>query len=222
VRTLICSNAEVWKQYVRHDFVRQLGEGTLSRERFIHFIKQDYHYLKYYARANGLLVAKSSTYADFSSAAEVVLSVVQEREMHVSFSEQWGVDLAELESTPESPACTAYGAYIMDIGMQGDAASLQMALGACLLGYGEVGLWIMREAKQPQSWVRLEGNPYRKWIEDYAGESYQAAVKVWMERIEVLAIHDPPTPRTLEHWKRIWGRCAQLEKGFWDMAMDLS
>lgn len=39
--------------------------------------------------------------------------------MHVSFSAQWGVDLAELESTPESPACAAYGAYIMDVGLQG-------------------------------------------------------------------------------------------------------
>jgi hypothetical protein len=36
---LISSNADVWRQYVRHDFVRQLGEGTLSRERFLHFIK---------------------------------------------------------------------------------------------------------------------------------------------------------------------------------------
>lgn len=39
--------------------------------------------------------------------------------MHVAFSTQWGIDLAELESTPESPACTAYGAYIMDVGMKG-------------------------------------------------------------------------------------------------------
>lgn len=29
----------VWKQYVQHDFVKQLGQGTLSRERFIHFLK---------------------------------------------------------------------------------------------------------------------------------------------------------------------------------------
>jgi len=69
---LIRSNADVWKQYVQHDFVKQLGQGTLSRERFIHFLKfvrfyrfadplltqsrahrQDYLYLKYYARANG-------------------------------------------------------------------------------------------------------------------------------------------------------------------------
>ena len=61
---------------------------------------------------------------------------------------------------------------------QGDAPGLLMALAACLLGYGEVGLWLMQEAKQPQSWVRIEGNPYMKWIEDYSGEDYQAAVKV--------------------------------------------
>jgi hydroxymethylpyrimidine/phosphomethylpyrimidine kinase len=67
---------------------------------------------------HSLLVAKSSTYADFAAAAEIVLSIVREREMHVAFSAQWGVDLTELESTPESSACTAYGAYIMDIGMQ--------------------------------------------------------------------------------------------------------
>lgn len=53
-----------------------------------------------------------------------------------------------------------------------------MALAACLLGYGEVGLWLEREAKRPQSWAKLEDNPYKKWIEDYAGERYQAAVKV--------------------------------------------
>jgi thiaminase len=61
---------------------------------------------------------------------------------------------------------------------EGDAASLLMALAACLLGYGEVGLWLQHEAKRSQSWVQIEGNPYRKWIEGYSGERYQAAVKV--------------------------------------------
>lgn len=58
-------------------------------------------------------------YLDFSAAAETILAIVKECGMHVSFCAQWGVDPAELESTPESPACTAYGAYIMDIGLQG-------------------------------------------------------------------------------------------------------
>lgn len=52
-----------------------------------------------------------------------------------------------------------------------------MAVSACLLGYGEVGLWLKKEAAKPDSWVVIEGNPYRKWIEDYSGPLYQAAVK---------------------------------------------
>jgi len=36
---LIRSNMDVWKHYVEHDFVKQLGQGTLPRERFIHFLK---------------------------------------------------------------------------------------------------------------------------------------------------------------------------------------
>jgi len=43
-----------------------------------------------------------------------------------------------------------------------------------------------------------------------------------LERIETLAIHDSPSPKKLEYWKEIWGRCTLLEKRFWDMAMDLS
>ena len=53
-----------------------------------------------------------------------------------------------------------------------------MALSACLLGYGEVGLWLKKEATRFDSWVKLDGNPYLKWIEDYSGEDYQAAVRL--------------------------------------------
>ena len=51
-----------------------------------------------------------------------------------------------------------------------------MALAACLLGYGEVGLWLEKEAAKQNSWVRWQGNPYRKWMEDYSGEAFQNAV----------------------------------------------
>ena len=52
-----------------------------------------------------------------------------------------------------------------------------MSLAACLLGYGEVGLWLQAAATSDKIWVKMEGNPYRVWIEDYSGERYQSAVK---------------------------------------------
>ncbi|KAI0062018.1 hypothetical protein BV25DRAFT_1804558 [Artomyces pyxidatus] len=222
VRMLIQTNADVWKQYVQHDFVRQLGQGTLSRESFVHFIKQDYLYLKYYSRAHGLLAAKSSEFDEIASSAEIILHIARESAMHKQFCAQWGVSPEELENTPESPACTAYGAYIIDIGLRGDASRLLMALAACLLGYGEVGLWLKREAARPESWVKLEGNPYLKWIEDYSGEDYQRAVKVGIERIEAMAANDPPSLKRLEEWRLVWEKCTLLEKGFWDMAINMS
>lgn len=60
----------------------------------------------------------------------------------------------------------------------GDASKLLMALAACLLGYGEVGLWIKKEASKPKTRVVLEGNPYIHWITEYGGEGYQQAVKL--------------------------------------------
>ena len=109
----------------------------------------------------------------------------------------FGITPAALENTRETPDTTAYGAYLLDIGLQGlsnslcvpldlisillllgDTTKLLMALLACLLGYGEVGLWLKRQALLPNSWVVLENNPYKAWMDDYAGEMYQGAVQV--------------------------------------------
>ncbi|KIP07501.1 hypothetical protein PHLGIDRAFT_511930 [Phlebiopsis gigantea 11061_1 CR5-6] len=221
-RLLIQSTASIWKQYVEHDFVKQLARGTLPRECFIHFIKQDYLYLRYYARAYGLLAAKSATFPQIKAATDTIINVVNEVNTHKTFCAQWGIGEAELLATPESPATTAYGAYLLDVGLQGDTSRLTMAVAACLLGYGEVGLWLRKEAQRPHTWVVTEGNPYRQWMDDYGGAHYQGAVRVGIETIEALAQADPPSPARFDEWRAVWERCTLLEKGFWDMAMNLA
>lgn len=121
-----------------------------------------------------------------------------------------------------------------------------MALAACLIGYGEVGLWLKKEAEEPNAWVVWQGNPFLKWMEDYAGEDFQGAVSlglgthiiyflpclsVWRhsnatylgkEMIEARAAADPPSPARYAEWLSVWERCVRLEEQFWDMAMNLS
>ncbi|TFK74648.1 hypothetical protein BDN72DRAFT_812561 [Pluteus cervinus] len=216
---LIRSNAKAWKDYVEHAFVRQLGEGTLPQGYFVHFIKQDYFYLKYYARAYALLAAKSTTFSGIQDATKSVLSILHETGMHKQFCAQYGVSEEELESTPEDAATTAYGAYLIDVGLQGDTTKLLMSLLSCLLGYGEVGLWLKKEAEREGSLIRIEGNPYKKWIEDYSGKDFQAAVKFGLDAIETRAVDDPPSSKRLEEWRVVWEKCTLFEKGFWDNAM---
>ncbi len=38
-RILIQSSKQTWKEYVEHEFVKQLAQGTLPKECFLHFIK---------------------------------------------------------------------------------------------------------------------------------------------------------------------------------------
>lgn len=55
---------------------------------------------------------------------------------------------------------------------------LTVAFMACLIGYGEVGLYLKSSSTDPSSgMMSLDDNPYRKWIEDYSGEEYQEAVR---------------------------------------------
>ncbi|KAG1749547.1 Ribokinase-like protein [Suillus lakei] len=219
--SLIRSSRVIWTEYVQHEFVVLLGKGTLPKENFHSLyqvrILQDYLYLKYYARAYALLAAKSHAYAPISAAIEVVSSIVQESSMHMGYCTEWGITEDELINTPESPALTAYGAFLIDTGMQGDSMKLVVALAACLLGYGEVGLWLKEEARAPDSWVQWEGNPYLKWMEDYSGDVYQKAVKAGLAS----AAADAPSHIRFADWQDVWERCTRLEKGFWDMAMNL-
>ena len=52
-----------------------------------------------------------------------MLHIAAETTMHMSYCGQFGVTLEELETTPESPATMAYGAFLLDIGLQGACAS---------------------------------------------------------------------------------------------------
>ncbi|KAJ3556463.1 hypothetical protein NM688_g2012 [Phlebia brevispora] len=240
-RLLIQSTAGLWKQYVEHEFVKQLGKGTLPRECFLHFIKTTCISGTTHGPTDttSMIAAKSDNFPAIKAATDTILNVIDEVNSHKTFCAQWGITEEELLATPESPSTTAYGAYILDCGLSGDRAKLVMAVAACLLGYGEVGLWLKKEAAKPGSWVVVDGNPYAKWMDDYGNEHYQAAVKRGLgeflsatggfavsltqlaETIETIAVADPPSPTRFEEWKMVWTRCAQLEKGFWDMALHL-
>ena len=127
-----------------------------------------------------LLAAKSTNFTAMAAAVQSIQEILHEVSTnHKEFCAKWGISDTELEGTPESTATTAYGAYIMDIGFQGDSVKLNMALAACLLGYGEVGLWLIDESKRPGGWVIMNesSNPYVPWIKEYSGEMYQKAVE---------------------------------------------
>lgn len=75
--------------------------------------------VKFLTWTYSLLATKSHDFKGIADAIKVVTNIFEESNMHVSFCAEFGITLEELESTLESPATTAYGAFLLDTGIQG-------------------------------------------------------------------------------------------------------
>ncbi len=213
------ANAADWTDYVGHEFVRRLGDGTLPEPCFRHYLAQDYLFLLNFSRAYGLAVFKSDDIADMRAAAATVDALLnKEIALHVEFCAGWGLDEADMAAVAEEPANMAYTRFVLERGLAGDLLDLLVALAPCVVGYGVIGKRLMAEAA-----VSLADNPYRAWIELYAGEDYQTVARGAVEQLErVAARRIGPEPAASGRWPdlcRTFGAATRLEVGFWDMGL---
>lgn len=200
-----------WHAYVSHPFVAALAAGDLPRDEFLAWLVQDYLYVVHYTRAYALLIYKSATTEQMRSAADIVHGLLNnEMSLHRRQLAQAGITEAEIEATAETLETLAYSRYILDRGNTGDVLDLMVTLSACLAGYGEIGLRLMSDPA-----TRLEGNPYREWMETYGGSKYMQLVREGLLRLEELAEAyggHARYPMLLKQFRK----AVRLETAFWN------
>jgi len=213
--TLVQSCEPQWLAYCQHDFVRQLGAGTLPREAFRHYLRQDYLFLVHFARAWGLAVYKSRNMAELRQGLDSLKAIVDvEMGLHIAYCAEWGISEAELARLPEARETMAYTRYVLDAGHRGDLLDLHVALAPCLVGYADIANWL---AAQPFT-VRGEANPYEAWIAMYTGAEFQVAAQAerrWLNRR--LA---GQAPERLAALTETFRDATRLEADFWQMGLD--
>ena len=204
----------IWQTYIDHEFVRRLADTSLPESCFRHYLQQDYRFLIHFARAWGLAVYKSPDLFELRRAFEALKAIVDtELDLHVGFCRQWGISERELAELEEERETLAYTRFVLDCGHRGDLLDLHVALAPCLIGYGEIATRLL---EQPTT--VLEHNPYREWIEMYAGEDFQSAMRdeiEWLDR----ALSDVSTER-FEQLAAIFRDATRLEIDFWQMGLN--
>jgi thiaminase/transcriptional activator TenA len=206
--------AEPWRRYVEHAFVRQLAAGSLSEACFRHYLTQDYLFLIHFTRAFGLALYKADDLAGMRAAARRIAALLDvEMGLHVRYCRRWGLDEAAMAATREAPGCMAYTRYVLERGMAGDSLDLHVALAPCILGYAEIARALMADPA-----TRLEGNPYRDWIESYAGAEYQDSAREEVAELERLAAARGAEAR-FESLIETFDAATRLEIGFWEMGL---
>lgn len=171
--------APIWQNFIHHDFVNRLGDGTLDIQRFKFYMTQDYLYLLQFARANALAAYKAKTMDQVAASAAIVLHIQRETQLHIRECEELGLSLRQMQETEEHVACTAYSRYILDVGQSEDWFALQIALLPCLLGYSVIAKRLHALQDNTKK-APGRGNRYLKWIENYVAEDYSEAVEKGM------------------------------------------
>lgn len=203
-----------WASYVAHEFVARMGAGTLPQAAFRRYLVQDYLFLIQFARAYALAVYKGRNLADMR-AAKLGLSAILDVEMdlHVRLCGRWGLSPAEIEAAPEHAATVAYTRFVLDCGASGDLLDLHVALAPCVVGYAEIGRRLA-----PAGVDALGEHPYRDWIGEYAGETYQevaAAARCHLDDLAARAM----TERRFGELAALFAKASRLEADFWQMAL---
>jgi thiaminase (transcriptional activator TenA) len=158
-------------------FLTGLTDGTLPPAAFRHFVVQDAHYLRGYARALALLAARAPEAADTVMFAEHAAgAIAAEQDMHAALAGALGLTAAQAAATPVAPMTTAYTSYLLATCHGGSFAEGLGAVLPCYWIYARVGEALLSSSSPDPL--------YARWIAMYGGDEFQAVVDA------VLAVTD--------------------------------
>jgi thiaminase/transcriptional activator TenA len=204
------ANAPLWDAIMTHPFVRGIGSGRLSRDRFVHYLSQDYVYLTEFSRVLALASAKSSELSDMRYLADLLhATLAVEMDLHRRTCADFGIDRGSLERAEPALVTTAYAGMLVRTCYEGTLGDILAALLPCEVGYAEIAESLKRKG--------LPKNPhYRDWIETYSSPEFRGFAD-WVagkfdEHSKERSAHD------VERWRRLYVTSARFELLFFEMS----
>ena len=209
---VLSENADLCAAIRAMPFNRALSDGTLPREAFRHYLIQDAHYLEGFARALALAATRAPDADGVRQLAQSAAGAIAvERQLHEQYLGLYGVSAESFAATPPTPVCEHYVSFLVATAATRGVAEAMAALLPCFWVYRDVGRAIHAEAGAD--------NPYRAWIDTYAGEDFDAAVEAACALADRLAESAGAAERKRMH--AAFAKCTLLEWMFWDSAWNL-
>jgi thiaminase/transcriptional activator TenA len=202
--------AGIWEAQHQHPFVRDIGDGTLSLERFKFWLRQDYVFLIEYARLLALAAARSPNLETMTRFATLLKETVEtEMNLHRAYAAEFGISREELEQELPAPTTRGYSDFLLRVAASGDFAELAAALLPCMWAFSEIG--------QRLAAHRVPSNKrYAKWIEMYSSREFAELAQWCRDLLDSLAAGLPE--RDLRKLEAAFLTSSRYEWQFWEMA----
>ncbi len=212
---LIEANSQIWDEYLHHEFVKKLENGSLKEENFLFYLKQDYIYLIHYAKCYARLALNAKNAEELRFAMKFQNYIIEgEIELHKSIL-KLGIDADNLNVKDESLTNIAYTRYMLSVGESGDFLDMLVALSACAIGYGYIGAEIYKRLDKE----KLQNHPYKEWILTYSSDEFQNEIKEFEDFLN--SYTQKISQEKFENLSEIFYNVVRLESAFWEHALQM-
>ncbi|HLQ82970.1 MAG TPA: thiaminase II [Pseudogracilibacillus sp.] len=205
----------LWEAYLDHPFVKGIGDGTLDKEKFKHYLKQDYIYLIEYSRIFAIGASKSKDLKSMTMFADLLHGTMNyEMDLHREYADQFGISNQELEATKPSATMTAYTSYMLNKAQLGGVENATAAVLACAWSYNYIG---KKLAKLPGA---VDHEFYGNWVKMYSSEEFTKIANDCKDLLNELTAEK--SVDELKELEEIVVQTSNFEYMFWEMAENIS
>ena len=166
----------IYEKIIHLPFNQELMKGSLKKDKFIFYVRQDSLYLLDYCRVLATIATKmdnTETILQFLKFAED--SILVEKAMHEKFLSEY----TEKKEYQKSPACFAYTNFLLSTVAFKSKEEAVASILPCFWIYREVGDYIYTHASI--------NNPYQEWINTYTAEEFRKATDSAIETTDEMA-----------------------------------
>ncbi len=195
----------VYDKILELPFILELTRGTLPRDIFSFYIRQDAVYLGEYGKVLTGIASRMEEPKHRKAFIQFAGNTVSvEQVLHASF-----IRTQQGERIAASPSCLLYTSYLHK---QLANAPVEVALAAvlpCFRIYKEVGDHILKHQTKGN-------NPYQSWIDTYGGEEFERSVTTAMTVCDEIA--SQCTNVRQQEMMEAYLVCSRFEWMFWESA----
>lgn len=203
---------EIWDKYLTHPFIKEIGEGTLDKDKFKNYLIQDYLYLKEYSKVFCIGIVKAKTMEEMRFYYNSIQGTMNdETAVHIKYLNDFGMSEKEIENCKISIVNSSYTSYMQGLALTGDLKEIAATIMPCTWSYSFIGKHLAKEYKD-----KLDNNFYKPWIEVYSCDEFTEFTDLWINYINDIC--EDISQEEKKNLISIFVNSSIHEMNFWDMA----
>ena len=205
----------LWDAAVHHRFITELGEGTLSRERFSRYFEQDYIFINDLVKTAGIAVAKAPSNKIARPVEEFLNAILgAEDTLFIDAFRTLGIDESQYLSAQPLPTTSSFGDFLVRLAYEGSFREVCTAMLVTEGVYLDWGERLQTEGANPKDSGSELGDFYQGWIELHGEDALGPIVE------HLTMVVDQAMDIDIPRLELIFEQALRYEVAFRNMAYD--